>query len=55
MKQLTKDKFPKYTSSSYNSIPEKQANQKVGEKRPKQTFLHRKQETHKKMLNIIHY
>ena len=23
MKQLTKDKFPKYTSSSHNSIPEK--------------------------------
>ena len=24
MKQLTKDKFPEYTSSSFNSIPEKQ-------------------------------
>ena len=31
----------KYTSSSYNSIPEKQPNQKVG-KRPKQTFLQRR-------------
>ena len=31
MKQLTKDWFPKYTSSSYNSIQEKQTtNQKVG-------------------------
>ena len=31
MKQLTKDQFPKHTSSSYNSIPEsKQPNQKVG-------------------------
>ena len=30
MKQLTKDEFPKYTSSSYNSMPEKQKpNQKV--------------------------
>ena len=39
MKQLTRDQFPKYTSSSYNSKPEKQApDQKVG-KRPKQTFL----------------
>ena len=27
MKQLTKDSFPKYTSSSYNSIPEKQTTQ----------------------------
>ena len=27
MKQLTKDYFPKYTSSSYNSIPEKQTTQ----------------------------
>ena len=34
--------IPKYTSSSYNSIPEKQKpNQKVG-KRPKQTFLQRR-------------
>ena len=31
----------KYTSSSYNSIPRKQPNQKVG-KRPKQTFLQRR-------------
>ena len=30
----------KYTSSSYNSMPEKQPNQKVG-KRPKQTFSQR--------------
>ena len=37
----TKDYFPKYTNSSFNSIPEKQPNQKVG-KRPKQTFLQRK-------------
>jgi len=35
MKQLTKDQYPKYTSSSHNSILEKQTtNQKVG-KRPK--------------------
>ena len=27
MKQLTKDSFPKYTSSSYNSMPEKQTTQ----------------------------
>ena len=27
MKQLTKDSFPKYTSSSYNSIPDKQTSQ----------------------------
>ena len=34
MKQLTKDQFPKYTSSSYNSIPEKQTTQsKSGKKR----------------------
>ena len=26
MKQLTKDKFPKYARSSYNSMPEKQTN-----------------------------
>ena len=32
-KQLTKDLFPKYTSSSYNSIPEKQTTQsKSGKK-----------------------
>ena len=37
----TKDYFPKYTNSSFNSIPEKQPNQKVG-KRPKQTFLQKK-------------
>ena len=41
MKQLTKDEFSKYTSSSYNSLLEKQPNQKVG-KRPKQTFLQRR-------------
>jgi len=35
--------FPKYTSSSYNSIPEKQTTQsKSGEKTYKQTFLQRK-------------
>ena len=34
----TKDYFPKYTNSSFNSIPEKQPNQKV-EKGPKETFL----------------
>ena len=33
----------------------KQANQKMGGGRPKQTFLHRRQETDKKILNIIHY
>ena len=27
---MTKDEFPKYTSSSYNSIVEKQPNQKGG-------------------------
>ena len=31
MKQQTKDKFPTYTSSSYNSMPEKQPNQKWAE------------------------
>jgi len=36
-----KELIPKYTSSSYNSIPEKQPNQKVG-KRPKKTFLQRR-------------
>ena len=42
MKQLTKDYFPKYTSISYNSIPEKQTpNQKVG-KISKHTFLQRR-------------
>ena len=39
MKQLTKDSFPKYTSSSYNSIPEKQANQRVGEKDQNRHFF----------------
>ena len=41
MKQLTKDEFPKYTSSSYNSIPEKQtAQSKSGKKNifPKKTY-----------------
>ena len=33
MKQLTKDEFPKYASSSYNSISEKQkAQSKSGKK-----------------------
>ena len=41
MKPLPKDYFPKYTCSSYNSIPEKQPNQKMG-KRPKQTFHQRR-------------
>ena len=31
----------KYTSSSYNSIPEKQTTQPKSGKRPKQTFLQR--------------
>ena len=48
----------KYTNSSYNSIPEKQPNQKV-EKTPKQTFLQRRhtdgQQPHEKMFNIAHY
>ena len=57
MKQLTKDSFPKYTSSSYNSMPKKQTIQsKSGEKT--QTFLQRRhkdgQQTHEKMLNIAH-
>ena len=39
--QLTKDLFPKYTSGSYNSTPEKQPNQKMG-KIPKQKFLQRR-------------
>ena len=30
MKQLTKDSFPKYIGSRYNSIPGKQPNQKLG-------------------------
>ena len=38
---IDKDQFLKYTSSSYNSIPEKQPNQRVG-KRPQQTFLQRR-------------
>ena len=33
MKQLTKDSFPKYTSSSYNSRPEKQTTQSKSEKK----------------------
>ena len=33
----------------------KTSQSKSGGKRPKQTFLHRKQETHNKILNIIHY
>ena len=37
----TDEGFPKYTSSSYNSVLEKQPNQKVG-KRPKETFLQRR-------------
>ena len=42
MKQLIKDWFPKYTSSSYNSCQKnKQPNKKVG-KRAKQTFLQRR-------------
>ena len=36
-----KELISKYISSSYNSIPEKQPNQKVW-KRPKQTFLQRR-------------
>ena len=55
---IDKDQFLKYTSSSYNSIPEKQPNQRVG-KRPQQTFLQRRhtdgQQTHKRMLNITNY
>ena len=39
--EMTKDQFPKYTSSSCNSIPEKQPNQKM-RKGPKQTFLKRR-------------
>ena len=35
MKQLTKDQFPKYTSSSYNSITEKQTTQSKSEKKTK--------------------
>ena len=38
--ETTDKEFPKYTTSSYNSTPEK-PNQKVG-KRPNQTFLQRK-------------
>ena len=51
------DQPPKYTSSSYSSIPEKQPTQwKVG-RRPKQAFLQRRhrgdgQEAHEKMLNM---
>ena len=41
MKQLTKDYFPKYTRSSYNSIPEKQTIQsKSGEKTSKHFCKH---------------
>ena len=39
--ELTKDLFPKYTSGSHNSTPEKQPNQKMG-KIPKQKFLQRR-------------
>ena len=38
---LKKNLFPKYTSGSYNSIPEKQTTQSKSGKRPKQTFLQR--------------
>ena len=41
-KTTDKGLSPKYTSSSCSSIPEKQPNQKMG-KRPKQTFLQRRQ------------
>ena len=40
-KIMANDTTDKYTSSSFNSIPEKQPNQKVG-KRPKQTFFPRR-------------
>ena len=59
MKQLTKNKFPKYTRSSYNSMPEKQTIHSKSGERPKQTFLRRRhtngQQIDKKMLNIAHY
>ena len=35
MKQLTKDLFPKYTSGSYNSMPEKQTTQSKNGKKTK--------------------
>ena len=58
MKQLTKVQFPKYTKNSYNPIPEKQPNQKMG-KRPKKTFLQRRhtegQKPHEKVLNTANY
>ena len=39
MKQLTKDSFPKYTSSSYKSMPEKQTTQsKSGKKKQNRHF-----------------
>ena len=44
MTQLTKDKFPKYTSNSYKSIPEKQTTQSNTRKKswrdisPKKTY-----------------
>ena len=42
-KQLTKDYFPKYVSSSCSSTSEKQPNQKMG-RRPKQTFVQLRQQ-----------
>ena len=46
MKQLTKDYFPKYTSSSCNSKPEKQITQLKSRKKKtaKQIFLQRRQQ-----------
>ena len=50
MKQLTKDKSPKYISSSCSSIPDKQPNQNMG-RISKQTFLQSRHEVKWKLLS----
>ena len=51
--------FPKYTSSSYNSISKKPVTQSKMGRRPKQTFLQSRhaddQQAHEKMFNISSY
>ena len=42
MRQLTKDQFPKYTSSSYNSTPEKQITQSKSGKKDLNRYFSKK-------------